>query len=166
MSELNGHLDEVIVGDSPVPGGRERLDQLAFDCRMSMDYMYLQGYFTPEILNRNPILQYVIGRARSASWCCSGTSSCWPVWQDDMAHCHPLNRTNRPSGKELRMLIAPRTSAVYQCIWSHWQFHRQCPTSLRAMQHQIMIFRRCFTVRFRLSGLNSSPGNLLTYVWA
>src|SRR6218665_439802 len=36
------------------------------------------------------------------------------------------------------------------------------------MQHQIMIFRRCFTVRFRLSGLNSSPGNLLTYmyVWA
>jgi len=30
------------------------------------------------------------------------------------------------------------------------------------MQHQIMIFRRCFTIRFRHSGLNSSPGNLLT----
>jgi len=29
-----------------------------------------------------------------------------------------------------------------------------------------MIFRICFTVRFRHSGLNSSQGNLLTYVWA
>ena len=54
MSELSGHLDEVVVGDSPVPGGHERLDQLAFDCRLSLDY--LKGYFTPEILNRIPIL--------------------------------------------------------------------------------------------------------------
>ena len=54
MSELSGHLNEVVVGDSSVPGGREQLDQLAFDCRISLDY--LQGYFTPEILNRIPIL--------------------------------------------------------------------------------------------------------------
>jgi len=49
VSELCGQLDEVVVGDSPVPGGRERLDLLAFDFRMSLDY--LQSYFTPEILN-------------------------------------------------------------------------------------------------------------------
>jgi len=38
------------VGDSQVSGGREQLDQLVFNCRRSLDY--LQGYFTPEILNR------------------------------------------------------------------------------------------------------------------
>src|SRR6218665_869136 len=54
VSELSGQLDEVVVGDSPVPGSRERLDQLAFDCRISLDY--LQAYFTPEILNRIHIL--------------------------------------------------------------------------------------------------------------
>ena len=54
VSELNGQPDEVDVGYSPVPRSGERLDQLAFDCRMSLDY--LQGYFTPEILNRIPIL--------------------------------------------------------------------------------------------------------------
>src|SRR6218665_2614297 len=48
------HNRFLVVGDSPVPGGRERLDQLACDCRMSLDY--LQGYFTPESLNRIPIL--------------------------------------------------------------------------------------------------------------
>ena len=42
VSELNGQLDELDVGDSPVPGCGERLDQLAFDYRMSLDY--LQGY--------------------------------------------------------------------------------------------------------------------------
>ena len=42
MSELNGQPDKVDVGDSPDPGWGERLDQLAFDCRMSLDY--LQGY--------------------------------------------------------------------------------------------------------------------------
>ena len=42
MSELNGQPDEVDVGDSPVPGWGERLDQLAFDCRTFLDY--LQGY--------------------------------------------------------------------------------------------------------------------------
>ena len=45
--QLSGHLDVVAVGDSPVLGGRERL--------YSLDY--LQGYFTPEILNRIHILQ-------------------------------------------------------------------------------------------------------------
>src|SRR6218665_1222984 len=42
VSELNGQPDEADVGDSPVPGWGERLDQLAFDCWMSLDY--LQGY--------------------------------------------------------------------------------------------------------------------------
>ena len=40
------------------------------------------------------------------------------------------------------------------------------PMPLADMQPQTMIFKGCFTVRFRHSGLNSSPGNLLTYVWA
>ena len=35
----------------------------------------------------------VIGQARSASWC-FGTSSWWPVWHDDKAHCRPSNRTD------------------------------------------------------------------------
>ena len=51
MYELNGQLDEVDVGDSPVPGFGEQLDQLALDCRMSL------GYFTPKILNRIRILR-------------------------------------------------------------------------------------------------------------
>ena len=55
VSELSGQLDKVVVGDFPVPGGRELLDQLVFDCRMSVDY--LQGYFTPETLNRIHILR-------------------------------------------------------------------------------------------------------------
>ena len=56
--ELNGQPDEVDVGDSPVPGWGERLDQLAFDCRMSLDYLqgYIITYFAPEILNRTRIL--------------------------------------------------------------------------------------------------------------
>jgi len=53
---LSEQLDEVVVGASPVPaGGRKRLDQLVFDCRMSLDY--LQGCFTPEIPNRIHILR-------------------------------------------------------------------------------------------------------------
>jgi len=36
VSELSGQLDVVVVGDSTVPGGRERLDQLAFECRVSL----------------------------------------------------------------------------------------------------------------------------------
>src|SRR6218665_1420859 len=39
------------------------------------------------------------------------------------------------------------------------------PTPLAEMQPQTIIFRRCFTVRFRNSGLNTSPGNILTYVF-
>src|SRR6218665_3060322 len=35
--ELSGQLDEVIVGDFKVPGDRERFDQLAMDCRISLD---------------------------------------------------------------------------------------------------------------------------------
>src|SRR6218665_2032783 len=35
-----------------------------------------------------------------------------------------------------------------------------------APDHDLSKFRRCLTVRFRNSGLNSSPGKLLTYVWA
>src|SRR6218665_1973833 len=35
-----------------------------------------------------------------------------------------------------------------------------------APDHDLEKFRRCFTVRFRNSGLNSSPGKLLTYMWA
>jgi len=31
FSAPSGQLHEVVVGDSPIPGGRERLDQLAFD---------------------------------------------------------------------------------------------------------------------------------------
>src|SRR6218665_1367278 len=41
---------------------------------------------------------------------------------------------------------------------------RRRPTPLAEMQPQTIIFRRCFTVRFRNSGLNTSPGNILTYV--
>src|SRR6218665_2233376 len=37
---------------------------------------------------------------------------------------------------------------------------------LPEMQPQTIIFRGCFTVRFRNSSLNTSPGNLLTYVFA
>jgi len=44
------------MGDSTVPGGRERLDQLAFDCRMSLDYLQGYGCFTQEIINRIHIL--------------------------------------------------------------------------------------------------------------
>jgi len=43
MSELSRQLDEVVVGESPIPGGCALLDQLAFDCRKSLDYF--QGYF-------------------------------------------------------------------------------------------------------------------------
>src|SRR6218665_2964264 len=42
VSGLNGQPDEMDVGDSAVPGWGERLDQLAFDCRMSLNY--LQGH--------------------------------------------------------------------------------------------------------------------------
>ena len=74
MSELNGQPDEVDVGDSPVPGCGERLDQLAFDCRMSLDY--LQGYSNIFCTRDSQSDSYpVIGWARSASWSCSGTSS-------------------------------------------------------------------------------------------
>src|SRR6218665_980230 len=38
--------------------------------------------------------------------------------------------------------------------------------AVAAPDHDLQKFRRCFTVRFRNSGLNSSPGKLLTYVWA
>jgi len=34
MSELSGQLGEVVVDDFTVQGDRERLDQLALDCRM------------------------------------------------------------------------------------------------------------------------------------
>ena len=69
-------------------------------------------YFAPEILNQTHILW--LGGKRSASWSCSGTSSWWPVWHDDMAYCHPLTERigSRPSGIDL----SPRTSAVYRCI--------------------------------------------------
>ena len=42
------------MGDSQVPSSRERLDRIALDSRMFIDY--LQGFFTPEILNRIHIL--------------------------------------------------------------------------------------------------------------
>ena len=71
VSELNGQLDKVDVGDSPVPGCSERLDQLAFDCRMSLDY--LQGYSNLFCTRDSQSDSYpVIGWARSASWSCSG----------------------------------------------------------------------------------------------
>ena len=73
MSELNGQLDEVDVGDSSVPGCGERLDQLAFDCRMSLDY--LQGYSNLCTSDSQSDSYPVIGWARSASLSCSGTSS-------------------------------------------------------------------------------------------
>ena len=70
VSELNGQPDEVYVGDSPVPGCGERLNQLAFDCRRFLTISkVILTYFAPEILNP------VIGWARSASWSCSSTSS-------------------------------------------------------------------------------------------
>jgi len=93
VSELNEQLDEVDVGDSPVPGCGERLDQLAFDYRMSLDY--LQGYSNLFCTKDSQSDSYpVIGWTRSASWSCSGS---WrpAVWHDDMAYCHPLNRTDR-----------------------------------------------------------------------
>src|SRR6218665_2259236 len=94
VSELNGQLDEVDVGDSPVPGWDERLDQLAFDYRMSLDY--LKGYSNLFCTRDSQSDSYPeIGWARSASWSCAGTSSWRPVWHDDMAYCHPLNRTDR-----------------------------------------------------------------------
>src|SRR6218665_3669789 len=40
------------------------------------------------------------------------------------------------------------------------------PTPLAEMQPKTIIFRGYFTVRFRNSGLNTSPGNFLTYVLA
>src|SRR6218665_2546875 len=74
VSELNGQPDEVDVGDSPVPGWGERLDQLAFDCRMPLDYF--QGYSNLFFTRDSQSDSYpVIGWARSASWSCSGTSS-------------------------------------------------------------------------------------------
>ena len=36
--------------------------------------------------------------------------------------------------------------------------HRRCPSSLWATQPRSRSFRRCFTIMFRHSGLNSSPG--------
>src|SRR6218665_1002144 len=67
VSELNGQPDEVDVGDSPVPGCGERLDQLAFDYRMSLDY--LQGYSNLFCTRDSQSDSYpVIGWARSASW--------------------------------------------------------------------------------------------------
>src|SRR6218665_3307948 len=49
----------------------ERLDQLAFDCRMSLDY--LQGYSNLFCTRDSQSDSYpVIGWARSASWSCSG----------------------------------------------------------------------------------------------
>ena len=37
VSESSEQLDEVVVGDSAIPGDRKRLDELAFDCLMSLD---------------------------------------------------------------------------------------------------------------------------------
>ena len=121
------------------------------------DYLdYLQGYgcFTQEIINRIHIL-----------WL-GGQGVVLALTVTDQFSKIVISLSSFKQNWNSAMLIAPRTSAVYRCTWSHWQFHRQCPTSLQAMQHQIMIFRRCFTVRFRHSGLNFSPGNLLICVWA
>ena len=91
VSELNGQLNEVVMGDFQVPGGSERLDQLAFDCRMSLDY--LKGYFM--LVRDSQSDSYpAIGRTRSASRCCSGSSTWLPIWHDDITHCHPSNRTD------------------------------------------------------------------------
>src|SRR6218665_3840832 len=106
-----------------------------------------------------------------------------------MAYCHPLTERigSRPSGIDL----SPRTSAVYRCInfghidssidnvqlhyepCSHQIIDNVQPSttsnftmSHAAPDHDLWKFRRCFTVRFRNSGFNSSPGKLLTYVWA
>ena len=47
---MSGQLDEVVVGDSMVPGQHDQdQDQDPSACRVSLDC--LQGYFTPEILN-------------------------------------------------------------------------------------------------------------------
>src|SRR6218665_3804484 len=74
VSGLNGQPDEMDVGDSSVPGWGERLDQLAFDCRMFLDN--LQGYSNLFCTRDSQSDSYpVIGWARSASWSCSGTSS-------------------------------------------------------------------------------------------
>src|SRR6218665_2064352 len=49
----------------------ERLDQLAFDCRLYLDY--LQGYSNLFCTRDSQSDSYpVIGCARSASWSCSG----------------------------------------------------------------------------------------------
>ena len=61
MSELNGQLDAVGVGDSPVPGCGERLDQLAFDCRMSLDYQsspIVRTSCPPNILDKSTPMNY------------------------------------------------------------------------------------------------------------
>ena len=44
------------MGDETITGGDERLDQLALDGRMSLEYF--QGYFTPEIINRIHIRRF------------------------------------------------------------------------------------------------------------
>ena len=75
------------MGDSPVPGWGERLDQLAFDCRMLLDY--LQGYSNLFCTRDSQSDSYpVIGWARSASWSCSGTIVV--VFNTDYGSSEPL----------------------------------------------------------------------------
>jgi len=118
------------------------------------------GYLTPETLNRIHIL-WLGGQGQHPD------AFLAPPLITSLARWHCSLSSFKQNKYWKKLCWQHQTlSAVYRCIWSHWQFHRQRPTSLWGMQHQIVICSRCFTVRFRHFGLNSFPGNRLTYVWA
>jgi len=97
-----------------------------------------------------------VGQARSVSWCSCGSFSWWPVWHDDIVHwrCHPWSRTE---ARIAAVLMAPCTTAVCRCTWSHRQFCQRCPTSLWATQR--------ITAPDHDPSENTSPSGAVTPAW-
>ena len=104
---MNRQLDEVVVGDYRFQAAvSDSINlRLILGCLLTISKVILCQRFSTWFTS-------CYWAARSASWSCSGTSSSWPVWQDDMAHCHPLNRTDRSTGIELCWYSSTHFSSI------------------------------------------------------
>src|SRR6218665_2611797 len=95
---LSGQLDEVVVGHFTVSGDDDQLCQLAFDCRMFLDY--LQGYQMSENLNRI-LIQLLGGQGQRSDVFLA------PPVGDQFATDDSLSSTNRTDAGIAAMLISP-----------------------------------------------------------
>ena len=102
-------LTRRFVGYSTDPDDLERLDQLALDCRMSLDYP--RGYFMPEIINQIQI--QVFGLRVEQSGVVLALSVRWPLTSLALHHGSlSFSKQNWCWNSNCaHMLMAPRTSA-------------------------------------------------------